>query len=166
MQLSHSHQKTSSGELPLQIAFASRCPNNLLALLRSSKPKSFDVKFNEILNSRFDSKSSLLHLLAGDLSAENYENTRELMEILVWFGCLPSLRNEKNMTASDIVEISCLTSAMKKHLRATLNWRETAIDMEKKSSMFGAMQKLLSDENVDEFAKNFAEFRSSCVDVA
>jgi hypothetical protein len=168
LQLPHSHQKTSSGELPLQIVFVSRCPQNLSALLRSSKLQSFAVSFNEILNSRFEGKNSLLHFLASKLSIENCENTRELMEILVWFGCSSSLQNEKNLTASDIVETSCVTSAMKEHLRATLNSREIArgieIDTEKKSSLFDGMRKLLSVKNVEEFAKIFPDFRCSCVD--
>jgi hypothetical protein len=128
------------------------------------------VKFNELLNMQFEGKNSLLHLLAAELSLGNFENTRELMKILIRFGCSPSLRNEKNQTASDIVDSSSVTSEMKTNLRATLNWgenaRETAIDTETKLSLFVAMKNLLISGNVDEFAKSFLGFRSSYDDTA
>lgn len=153
-------QKTSSGKVPLEIAFESKCVENILTLLELSKKDNFNVKFNEILNLKFEGKNTFLHSLASNLSTDNCELFFDLVNIFVQFGCSPLLKNDKNLTPSDIVESSSIDADTKSNLLTILQSRQPLRLLGGDSSMYEHVLELINNEKEDEFLQSYPKIKN------
>lgn len=138
------------------------CLENVSTLLNFSKPRGSDVKFSEIVNMKFDGKNNYLHLMASEISEENFEKISEMMKVLVQYGCSPSVKNDKNQTTIDLIKLSVIDSQKKKKLLKIIGENDNInlfatskngakIDISEQVCVFDSMLQNLCDENEEDF---------------
>lgn len=150
------------------------CSENLSTLLIKAEESYRKVKYQEIVNRKFEGRNNHLHCLLSEMSSTNYAKISKLIKVLVQHGCSPNLLNDKKETPLMLIfrksfDLELKTSLIKficenadvnfslcRHILPLLGMEESEI---KKSWSFECMIQQLNDENDEEFLNKFEHFK-------